>query len=167
MSFLKTFLWSLLVFMVSNLLLAIIIYASFGSFDTIIQIFTGNLTSLVYRLFCSMGHAIWLTIDLLAYHITNDNIFFIFLSLILLIAPLITAILARWFGEKRLHSFASLFLLSIISMTVSLILMFNNVSYQIIIGDVLIGSGALFNVVPGSLLNGIIYGIIAFFVTKK
>lgn len=153
--------------MVSNLLLLIIVYTSFGSFDTIILLFTGDLTSLVYHLFCSMGHAIWLVIDQLAYHITNDNLFYMFLSLLLLLAPLITAILTRWFGEKRIHSFASLFLLSIISMIISLVLMFNSVSYQLIIGDVFIGNGALFNVVPGSLLNGIIYGIIAFFVTKK
>ena len=156
MSVLKAFLFSLLALIVSNLLLVIILYTSFGRFDDIISMFTlGATTSLIYNLFCSMGRAIWMTVDNFAYWIVNDNLFNILLILILLVTPLIAALVAGRVGEKRIHSFLGVFLTSIISMIVSLILMFNNVSYQIIIASGLIGSGALFTVVLASLLNGL------------
>ncbi|GAG77094.1 unnamed protein product, partial [marine sediment metagenome] len=59
------------------------------------------------------------------------------------------------------------FLTSLVSMIVSMILMFNSVSYQLIITSEFLGSGALFVVVGGSLLNGLIFGLIAFFTTKR
>ena len=168
MSLLKAFLFSLLTLMVCNLLLVIILYVSFGRFDDIISIFTaGATTSLIYNLFCSMGHAIWLTVDRIAYQIVNDNLFSLFSILIVLVAPLIAAIVAGRVGEKRIHSFFGVFLTSLVSMTVSLILIFNSVSYQIIITSEFLGSGALFIVVGGSLLNGLIFGLLAFFTTKR
>jgi hypothetical protein len=167
MSFLKAFLFGFLALIVSNLLLVVILYASFGNFSTIIGIFTGDLTSLVYHLFCSMGHAIWLTIELIAYHITNDNLFYIFLNFIIIIAPLIAAIVVGRLSEKRIHSFIAVLLISIISMIVSMILMNMSFSYQIIIASTTLGSGALFVVFFGSLLNGVIFGLLAFFTTKK
>ncbi len=168
MSLLKAFLFSLLTLMVCNLLLVIILYVSFGRFDDIISIFTaGATTSLIYNLFCSMGHAIWLTVDRIAYQIVNDNLFSLFSILIILVAPLIAAIVAGRVGEKRIHSFFGVFLTSLVSMTVSLILIFNSVSYQIIITSEFLGSGALFIVVGGSLLNGLIFGLLAFFTTKR
>ena len=168
MSLLKAFLFSLLTLMVCNLLLVIILYVSFGRFDDIISIFTaGATTSLIYNLFCSMGHAIWLTVDRIAYQIVNDNLFSLFSILIILVAPLIAAIVAGRVGEKRIHSFFGVFLTSLVSMTVSLILIFNSVSYQIIITSEFLGSGALFVVVGGSLLNGLIFGLLAFFTTKR
>jgi hypothetical protein len=166
MSFLKAFGLGFLALMVSNFLLAIILYASFGQFSTIPDFFT-NPFSLTYNLFCSMGHAIWILIDRMAYHITNDNLFFALLSLPTIIAPLIAAIVAGRFGKKRIISFGAVVLIAIISLVVSLILMFNSPSYEIIIGGVLLGSGALFNLFLGGLLNMIIYGAIAFFTTKK
>ena len=168
MSLLKAFLFSLLALILSNILLVIILYASFGRFDDIISIFTaGATTSLIYNLFCSMGHAIWLTVDRIAYQIVNDNLFSLFSILIILVAPLIAAIVAGRVGEKRIHSFFGVFLTSLVSMIVSLILIFNSVSYQIIITSEFLGSGALFIVVGGSLLNGLIFGLLAFFTTKR
>ena len=168
MSLLKAFLFSLLALIVSNILLVIILYTSFGRFDDIISIFTaGATTSLIYNLFCSMGHAIWLTVDRIAYQIVNDNLFSLFSILIVLVAPLIAAIVAGRVGEKRIHSFFGVFLTSLVSMIVSLILIFNSVSYQIIITSEFLGSGALFIVVGGSLLNGLIFGLLAFFTTKR
>ena len=168
MSLLKAFVFSLLALIVSNILLVIILYASFGRFDDIISIFTaGATTSLIYNLFCSMGHAIWLTVDRIAYQIVNDNLFSLFSILIVLVAPLIAAIVAGRVGEKRIHSFFGVFLTSLVSMIVSLILIFNSVSYQIIITSEFLGSGALFIVVGGSLLNGLIFGLLAFFTTKR
>jgi len=114
-----------------------------------------------------MGHAIWLTVDRIAYQIVNDNLFSLFSILIILVAPLIAAIVAGRVGEKRIHSFFGVFLTSLVSMTVSLILIFNSVSYQIIITSEFLGSGALFIVVGGSLLNGLIFGLLAFFTTKR
>ena len=166
MSFLKAFGFGFLVLIISNLLLVIILYASFGQFSTIPAIFTSP-TSLTYNLFCSMGHAIWILIDRMAYHITNDNLFFALLPLANIIAPLIAAIIAGRFGKKRIISFGAVGLMAIISVIVSLILMFNSVSYEIIIGGVLLGSGALFNVFLGGILNILIYGAIAFFTTKR
>ena len=168
MSLLKAFLFSLLALVVSDILLVIILYASFGQFDSIIGLFTtGATTSLINHLFCSMGHAIWVSIDRIAYHIVNDNLFFIFLSLIVIIAPLIAAIVAGRVGEKRIHSLLGVFLTSIVSMIISMIIMFNNVSLQLAITSEFLGSGALFVLVPGSLLNGLIFGFIAFFTTKR
>ena len=168
MSLLKAFLFSLLALVVSNLLLVIIIYTSFGRFDDIIGMFTSGVsTSLLYNLFCSMGRAIWITIDILAAWIVIGDLFYIMLSLILLVAPLIAAIVAGRVGEKRIHSFFGVFLTSIVSMIVSLIVMYNSVSYQLIITSELIGYGALFIVVGGSLLNGLIFGLLAFFTTKR
>ena len=168
MSLLKAFLFSLLALIISNILLVIIIYASFGSFDDVISMFTGGATtSLIYHLFCSMGHPIWRSVDKIAYHIVNDNLFFLFLSLIILVAPLIAAIVAGRVGEKRIHSFLGVLLTSIVSMIVSLVVMFSSTSYQTIITGWHIGSGALFILVGGSLLNGLIFGLIAFFTTKR
>ncbi len=168
MSILKAFLFSLLALTASNLLLVIILYASFGRFDDVISIFTtGATTSLIYNLFCSMGHAIWLSVDRIAYQIVNDNLFSLLSILIKLVAPLIAAIVAGRVGEKRIHSLIGVFLTSIVSMIVSMILMFNHVSYQLIITSEFLGYGALFIVVGGSLLNGLIFGFIAFFTTKR
>lgn len=114
-----------------------------------------------------MGEAIWLSVNGIAYHIVNDNLFYIFLSLIVIIAPLIAAIVAGRVGEKRIHSFLGVFLTSIVSMIVSMILMFNSVSYQLIITSEVLGYGPLFVVVLGSLLNGLIFGLLAFFTTKR
>ena len=167
MSFLKTFAISLVTLLVTNLLLVFIIWAIFGHLDFVILIFTGDFISLFYNLFCSMGHAIWISIDIIAYHITNDNLYFVFLKLIIIIAPLIVAIITGRFAEKRIHSLLSLILTSVISMIVSLILMFISTSYQIIITSSFIGAGALFIEVLGSLLNGLIFGLLAYFTTKK
>ena len=167
MSFLKTFLFGFLALIISNLLLVVILYASFGDFSTLISIFTGDLTSLVYHLFCAMSNAIWLTIDRLAYHITNDNLFYIFLNILVIVVPLIAAIVVGRLSEKRIHSFIALFLMSIISMIVSMILMNISTSYQIIITSTTLGNGALFILFFGSLLNGLIFGLISFFTTKK
>lgn len=168
MSLLKAFLFSLLALIVSNILLVIIVYASFGAFDDVISMFTGEATtSLIYNLFCSMGHAIWLSVNKIAYHIVNDNLFFIFLSLIVLVAPLIAAIVAGRVGEKRIHSFFGVFLTSIVSMIVSMIMIFYIDPYDILITSEYLGNGALFIVVGGSLLNGLIFGFIAFFTTKR
>ncbi len=168
MSLLKAFLFSLLALVASNILLVIILYASFGRFDDVISIFTtGATTSLIYNLFCSMGHAIWLSVDRIAYQIVNDNLFSLLSILINLVAPLIAAIVAGRVGEKRIHSLIGVFLTSIVSMIVSMILIFNHVSYQLIITSEFLGSGALFIVVGGSLLNGLIFGFIAFFTTKR
>jgi len=168
MSLLKAFVFSLLALVASNLLLVIILYSSFGRFDDIISMFTvGATTSLIHNLFCSMGHAIWVSVDRMAYHIVNDNLFSLLSTLIIFVAPLIAAIVAGRFGEKRIHSFLGVFLTSIVSMIVSLILMFNSVSYQLNITSEFIGSGALFVVVPGSLLNGLMFGLLAFFTTKR
>ena len=114
-----------------------------------------------------MGHAIWDTVYLIAYHITNFNTYFIFLTLARLIAPLIAAIVASRFGEKRLNSFLGVFLTALVSMVISIILMYISVSYQLIIAGTFLGNGALFIVVLGSLLNGFIFGLIAFFTTKR
>lgn len=168
MSLLKAFLFSLLALVASNILLVIILYASFGRFDDVISIFTtGATTSLIYNLFCSMGHAIWLSVDRIAYQIVNDNLFSLLSILINLVAPLIAAIVAGRVGEKRIHSLIGVFLTSIVSMIVSMILIFNHISYQLIITSEFLGSGALFIVVGGSLLNGLIFGFIAFFTTKR
>ena len=168
MSLLKAFVFSLLALMVSNLLLVVILYASFGRFDDIISMFTaGATTSLIYNLFCSMGRAVWINIDNLAAWIVNGNLFFILMNLIVLVAPLIAAIVAGRVGEKRIHSFFGVFLTSIVSMIVSMILMFNSISYQLIITKELLGYGALFVVVGGSLLNGLVFGLLAFFTTKR
>ncbi|NVM16227.1 MAG: hypothetical protein HWN80_00820 [Candidatus Lokiarchaeota archaeon] len=168
MSLLKAFLFSLLALIVSNILLVIILYASFGRFDDIVIMFTvGASTTLMLHLFCSMGHAIWISIDRIAYHIVNDMLFFIFLDLIVVVAPLIAAIVAGRVGEKRIHSFLGVFLTSIVSMIVSMIIMFDNVPLQLGITSEFLGSGALFILVPGSLLNGLIFGLLAFFTTKR
>lgn len=168
MSLLKAFVFSLLALMISNLLLVVILYASFGRFDDIISLFTaGATTSLIYNIFCSMGRAIWLNIDNLAIWIVNGNLFYILISLIVLVVPLIAAIVAGRVGEKRIHSFFGIFLTSIVSMIVSLILMFNNISYQLIITSELSGNVALYVVVLGSLLNGLIFGLLAFITTKR
>ena len=114
-----------------------------------------------------MGHAIWISIDRIAYQIVDDNLFTLLLGVIILVAPLIAAIVAGRVGENRIHSLFGVFLASLVSMIVSLILMFNSISYQIIITSEFLGSGALFVVVGGSLLNGLIFGFLAFFTTKR
>ena len=167
MSFLKTFFIGILCLMASSLALALIIYTSFGYFSMIITIFTVDFPTLVYYLLCQMGVPIWLTIELLAFHITNDNLFYIFLILITIIAPLIAAIVTGRISYKRMHSLISIFIISLINMVVSMILMMNSVSYQIIISGATLGNGALFIVLFGSLLNGLLYGLLAFFTTKK
>lgn len=153
--------------MVSSLALALIIYTSFGYFSTIITIFTGDFATLVYYLLCQMGVPIWLAIEYIAFHITNDNLFYIFLNLITIIAPLIAAIVTGRISDKRMHSLVSVFIISLINMVVSMILMLNSVSYQIIISGTTLGNGALFIVLFGSLLNGLLFGLLAFFTTKK
>ena len=114
-----------------------------------------------------MGRPIWVTVDKLANGIVNDNLYGTINGLKYLVAPLIAAIVAGRVGEKRLHSFFGVFFTSIVSMIVSMILMFNSVSYQLIITSTTLGYGALFLVVGGSLLNGLIFGLIAFFTTKR
>ena len=168
MSLLKAFLFSLLALMASNILLVILLYTSFGQFDSVISIFTtGASTSLIHDLFCSMGHAIWVTIDRIAYHIVNDMLFFLLMDIIIPIVPLIAAIVAGRVGEKRIYSFLGVFLTSIVSIVVSMILMNYSVPYQLAITSEFLGSGALFILVGGGLLNGLIFGLIAFFTTKR
>jgi len=168
MSVLKAFLFSLLALVVSNILLVVILYASFGRFDDVVSLFTtGASTSLVHDLFCSMGHAIWVTIDRTAYHIVNDMLFYLLMDIIILIVPLVAAIVAGRVGEKRIHSLLGVFLTSIVSIVVSMILMNYSVPYQLAITSEFLGSGALFILVGGGLLNGLIYGLIAFFTTKR
>lgn len=167
MSFLKTFIIGLLCLMVSSLALALIIYASFGNFSTIIGIFTGDFATLLYYLLCQMGVPIWLVIERVAYYITNYDLFYIFLNLIAIIAPLIAAIVTGRISDKRMHSLISIFIISLINMVVSMILMLISGSYQIIISGATLGNGALFIVLFGSLLNGLLFGLLAFFTTKK
>jgi hypothetical protein len=144
----------------------IIVYASFGYFDNIIGLFIYP-EGLIFNLFCTMGRPIWVTVDKLATGIVNDNLYGTINGLKYLIAPLIAAIVAGRVGEKRLHSFFGVFFTSIVSMIVSMILMFNSVSYQLIITNTTLGYGALFLVVGGSLLNGLIFGLLAFLTTKR
>jgi MFS family permease len=114
-----------------------------------------------------MGRPIWVSVDKLATGIVNENIRGSLSTLKFFVAPLIAAIIAGRVGEKRLHSFFGVFLTSLVSMTVSIILMFYSGSYQLIITGVTLGYGALFLVVGGSLLNGLIFGLIAFITTKR
>ena len=153
--------------MASSIGLVVIAYASIGNFAMIISIFTGDLLSLVYFLFCQMGIPIWFTIENIAYHITNDNFFYMILNIIIIVAPLIAAIVTGRISDKRIHSLISMFIISLINMVVSMILMLNSTSYQIVISGVTLGNGALFIVLFGSLLNGVLYGLLAFFTTKK
>ncbi len=166
MSFLKAFLFSLLALMVASLLFVIIVYASFGRFDDIIGLFTYP-EGLIFHLFCTMGRPIWVSVDKIASGIVYNNLNGLLFSLKFLVASLIAAIVAGRVGEKRLHSFFGVFLTSIVSMIVSIILMSYSGGYQYIITNTSIGYGALFIVVGGSLLNGLIYGLIAFFTTKR
>lgn len=166
MSFWKTFLLSLLTLMVFTLLYVIIVYASFGDLAAILSSLTYP-EYLTYRLLCVMGEAIWLSIEQLAYHIVNDNLLFMLLSLIAFIGPLLAAIVAGKLGDTKIQSLLSILLISLISMISSLVLAFNSISYAIIIGGTTIGSGALFNIVLGSLLNAGIFGLIAFLINRK
>jgi len=167
MSIVKAFLFSLLALLITNFLFVILIQAIFGYFDLVIALISPDFSTLFYVLFCSLGHPIWDTVYLIAYHITNYNTYFMLLDLVRLIVPLIAAIVASRFGKKRINSFIGVFLTTIVSMVISIILMFNSVSYQIIIAGTYLGYGALFTVVLGSLLNGLIFGLIAFFTTKR
>jgi len=114
-----------------------------------------------------MGRPIWVSVDKLATGIVNDNLRGSLSALKFIVAPLIAAIVAGRVGEKRLHSFLGVFLTSIVSMIVSMILMYFVDPYDLLITGANLGYGALFLVVGGSLLNGLIFGLIAFFTTKR
>jgi hypothetical protein len=165
-SLLKAFLFSLLALMVASLLFIIIVYISLGIFDYILGLFTYP-EGLIFHLFCSMGRPIWVSVDKLATAIVNDNLRGSLSALKFFVAPLIAAIVAGRVGEKRLHSFFGVFLTSIVSMIISILLMLYTDPYPLLITGVSLGNGALFFVVGGSLLNGLIYGLIAFFTTKR
>jgi hypothetical protein len=163
-SLLKAFLFSLLALMVSSLLFVIIVYASFG--QDVVGLLT-YIEGLIFHLFCTMGRPIWVTVDGLATGIVNDNLYGSINALKFLVAPLIAAIVAGRLGEKRLHSFIGVFLSSIVSMIVSISLMLYTDPFPLLITGATLGNGALFLVVGGSLLNGLIFGLIAFFTTKR
>ena len=167
MSFWKAFLFSLLTLIGSNLLMIFILYVSFGRFNNLMVLYATYPTNIIYNLFCSMGHAIWVSVQRIAYGVTYGTLFGLLEALIILIVPLITAIVAGRVGKKRLYSFLGVFLTSIISMIVSVFLMFDTTAFQFMIASEIIGNGALFIVFGGSLLNGLIFGFIAYITTKR
>jgi hypothetical protein len=114
-----------------------------------------------------MGHAIWVSIQRIAYQITYGSVFYLLETLIVVLVPLIAAIIAGRIGKKRIYSFLGMFLISIVSMIVSVALMFDTAAFQYMITSEPIGNGALFIVVGGSLLNGLIFGFIAYVTTKR
>ena len=138
-----------------------------GTFDGFISALTSDGMYILYMLFSATGHSIWTIIDQLIYSFGTSTMITILLYFGFVIAPLITAIITGRLSENRMHSFVGFFFSVIICMLVSIILVYSGFAYQILIGGSLDQTQAIMNVVLGSLVNGVIYGLIAFITTKK
>ena len=169
MSFGKSFIISLVALVVLNSVVLALMYAVGYGFGDFITAITSIPLYILYMLFGSTGHAIWKTIDGFTYAIGSDPINwpFFLLNLGFIIAPLIAAVIAGRLSEKRVHAFAGFFLSVIISMLICIILVYQGFTYQILLGVDFNQTTAIINVILGSLLNGLIYGIIAYLTTKK
>ena len=169
MSFGKSFIVSFVALVVLNAVVFTIIYAIGYGFDNFITGILPNVPYLLYVLFSSTAHAIWYLVDLLAYSIGTDPISwnFFFLNLGFIIAPLIAAVITGRLSEKRVHAFAGFFLSAIICMLVSIIILYQGFAYQVLLAGEFDQTAALMKVIFGSLVNGLIYGIIAYLTTKK
>jgi hypothetical protein len=168
MSFAKSFLVSLLGLMIFNVAFFFIAYAIGGNIPGVITAITNDIAYLMYILFSSTGHAIWVLINSLLYAVQDPfSLFGLVFALFFILSPLITAILTGRLSDNRLHSLLGFFLSVIICMLICIILAYYGFTYQILIGGSLSQSEAVINIVLGSLVNGVIYGLISFALTNK
>lgn len=169
MTFAKSFIVSIIALIVLNTVLMIIAYAVGYGFDTFTSQITADPIFIVYMLFSSTGHAIWTIIGVFSTSFESDpfnwSFFILYFSFIL--APLIASIIVGRLSENRVHAFAGFFLATIICMLVCIILVYYDYVYQLFLGVSFNQTEAILNVVFGSLVNGLIYGIIAYLATKK
>jgi len=122
---------------------------------------------LLYLLFSSTAHAIWFLFDIFIYAIGNNQWGFFLLNLGFIIAPLIAAVLTGRLSEKKIHVFAGIFLVVIINMLVCIIILCQGFTYQVMLAGEFSETAALKKVILGSLVDGFIYGMIAYLTTKK
>jgi hypothetical protein len=147
----------------------IIAYAVGYGFDTFVTQITVDLMFILYMLFSSTGHAIWTITGVFTTSFESDpfNWAFFILYFSFILAPLIASIIVGQLSENRVHAFAGFFLATIICMLVCIILVYYSFTYVIFLGVTFNLTEAILNVVFGSLVNGLIYGIIAYLTTKK
>ena len=169
MSFGKSFLISLVALVVLNVAILAITYAIGYGFDVFIAGITANAIHILYVLFSSTGHPIWWLIEGLIYSIGSEpfNWAYFIYKIGFIIAPLIAAVITGRLSEKQVHAFAGFFLSTIISMLVCIILIYQGFAYQIMLAGKFNQAEAIINVILGSLVNGLIYGMIAYLTTKK
>jgi len=169
MSFGKSFIVSLIALVVLNAVVFTIFYVIGYGFDPYITGILSNVNYLLYGIFSSTAHAIWLLVDLFVYSLGTVPISwdFFLLNLGFITAPLIAAVITGRLSEKRVHAFAGFFLSVIISMLICIILLYQGFSYQVLLGGSFDQTESLITVILGSLVNGLIYGMIAYITTKK
>ena len=169
LSFVKSFIVSLVALMALNSVIMIITYAVGYGFDNFTSSITNIPLFILYMLFSSTGHAIWAIISVFTYSFEADpfnwSYFIVFLGFI--IAPLIAAIITGLVSEKKTHAFGAFFLSVIICMLICIILVYQGTYYELQFGITMNQTEALITVTLGSLVNGLIYGIIAFLTTKQ
>ena len=147
----------------------IIAFAVGSGFDNIIIEVTNDPMFIVYMLFSSTGHAIWTIIGAMSFAIQSDpfNWAYFILYFSFIFAPLIAAIITGRLSEKKVHAFAGFFLATIICMIVCIILVYYSFVYQLYLGITFVQTEAVLHVAFGSLVNGLIYGVVAFLTTKE
>jgi hypothetical protein len=169
MSFGKSFIVSLVSLIALNVVIFAIFYSIGYGFDQFITGIVSNATYILYVLFGSTAHAIWFIADSFLYSFGTDPISwdFFLLNLSFIVAPLLAAVITGRLSEKRVHAFAGFFLTTIICMLVSIILVYQGFAYQVMLAGEFFPEPALIKVILGSLVNGFIYGMVAYLTTKK
>ena len=153
---------------VLNSVMMLIAYAVGNNFDSLMTAITSNVMFILYMLFSSTGQAIWVFASRIVYAVQDPfSLLTVMLYIGFLIAPLIASIITGRLSENRIHALIGFFLSTIISMLICLILVYYGFAYQILIGGAFSQSEAVMNVVLGSLVNGAIFGLVAFITTKK
>jgi len=167
MSFAKVFTISLVSIMVLNFIVLTITYAIAFGFDSLIGSITADPIFILFMLFGSIGKSIWLTINGLIISLDPFWLDLFITNIGSILAPLIAAVIIGRFSDKRVWSLAGFFLASMIGMIICIVLVYYSFTYQIAIGGSIIVENAVVSTIIGSIINGLIYGFIAYLATKK
>jgi hypothetical protein len=120
-------------------------------------------------LFSSTSHAIWKIFGVFTYSIESDpfNWSYFIINFGFIITPLIAAIIVGRLSESRIQAFVGFFVAILICMLISIILVFYNSVYQLRFAVTFDQTEAILTVIFGSLVNGLIYGLLAYLTAKN
>lgn len=153
--------------LISNTVLIILAYVFGYGITNLLDGISGTPIYILYILFSPIGRAIWLNFDGIIYALDSASIGFLLINIAYIIAPLVAAIITGRLSDNRITSLIAFIISAIISMLVCLILVLQSTGFAVLIGQELNQNTAILNVVLGSIVNGVLYGLISLALTKN